>query len=162
MIFVFWHSCYTLLLVSLRPEKAVGLVHFSFRGNYIAELATAFNYHILRTSKSGRSIWQLIRKIEEGYSGFIAVDGPQGPPHQAKLGTIYIAKKTKATIIPLHIEAQRGIVLRRRWDKHFIPLPFNKITLFIGKPIQIKTDDSLAKIVTKVNRSLLKLTYREL
>ncbi|MBC7189939.1 hypothetical protein H5U35_07005, partial [Candidatus Aerophobetes bacterium] len=91
-------------------------------------------------------IWQLIRKIEEGYFGFIAVDGPQGSPHQAKPGMIYIAKKTKATIIPLSIEAQRGIVLRRRWDKHFIPLPFNKITLFIGKPIQKKAGDSLTKM----------------
>ena len=160
MIFVFWHSCYTLLLVSLRPEKAVGLVHFSFRGNYIAELATVFNYHIVRTSKGGRSIWQLIKKIEEGYSGFIAIDGPRGPAYQTKPGTIYIAKKTKATIIPLNIKAHRGITLRRRWDKHFIPLPFNKITVVIGKPIKIKPENSLTKIAMKVNGSLLRLTCK--
>lgn len=158
VIFVFWHSYYTLLLVSLRPEKAVGLIHLSFRGNYVAELASAFNYQIVRTSRNGRSILELIKKIKQGYSGFIAVDGPQGPPHRTKPGTIYIAQRAKAMIVPLTIKAHRGVVLSKRWDKHFIPLPFNKITVFIGRPIEVKPEDSLKTKAREVNRSLLELT----
>ena len=99
VIFVFWHGYYTLLLASLRPEKAVALVHLSFRGNYVTELFSAFNYHIVRTSRNGRSIPKFIKKIEEGYLGFIAVDGPRGPSYKTKPGTIYIAQKAKAMII---------------------------------------------------------------
>jgi len=162
VIFVFWHGHYTLLLVSLRPEKAVGLVHLSFRGNYVAELASAFNYHIVRTSRDGRSILELIKKIKQGYPGFIAVDGPQGPPYETKPGTIYIAQRAKAKIVPLTIKARRGLVLGKRWDRHFIPLPFNKITVFIGRPIEVKPGDSLKTKAVEVNRSLLGLTDKGL
>lgn len=155
VIFAFWHGSYTLLLVSLRTKKAVTLVHLSFRGNYIAQLASAFNYHIVRTSGNGRSILELIKKIEEGYLGFIAADGPQGPSYKTKPGTIYIAQRAKAMIVPLTIKAHRGLVLGKRWDKHFIPLPFNKITVFIGKPIDVKPGDSLKTKAMEVNRSLL-------
>ena len=157
VIFVFWHGYYTLLLVSFHPKKAVGLVHLSFRGNYVAELASAFNYHIIRTSRTGRSILKLIKKIEEGYLGFIAADGPQGPPYKTKSGTIHIARKAKAMIIPLTIKAHRGLVLNGRWDRHFIPLPFNKITVYIGRPIEVKPGDSLKTKTMEVNRSLLEL-----
>jgi len=158
VIFAFWHGNYTLLLVSLRMRNAVALVHLSFRGNYIAQLFSAFNYHIVRTSKSGRSILELVRAIKQGYSGFIAVDGPHGPPHKTKLGTIYIAQKARAKIVPLTIEARRGFALSRRWDNHFIPLPFNNITVFIGKSIDVKPGDSLEAKGEEVNKSLLELT----
>jgi len=158
VIFAFWHGNYTLLLVSFRTKNAVALVHFSFRGNCIAQLASAFNYHIVRTHRGGRSIIELIKAIEQGYSGFIAVDGPQGPHHRTKPGTIYIARKSGAKIIPLTIEAHRGLVMSGRWDNHFIPLPFNNITVFVGKSIDVKPDDSLEAKVEEVNRSLLKLT----
>jgi len=158
VIFVFWHGYYTLLLASLRPEKAVALVHLSFRGNYVAELFSAFNYHIVRTSRNGRSILEFIKKIEEGYLGFIAADGPRGPSCKTKPGTIHIAQRVKAMIVPLTIKAHRGVVLGKRWDKHFIPLPFNKITVFIGRPIEVKPGDSLKTKTMEVNSSLLELT----
>ena len=156
IIFVFWHSCYTLLLVSVHPEKAVALVHLSFRGNYVAELASALNYRIVRIStRNRRSVLQLMEKIQEGYPGFIAVDGPQGPPYRVKPGMIHIAQRTKAVIVPLTIKARRGLVLGRRWDRHFIPLPFNRIVVFIGRPIEVKSNDSLKTKVMEVNRSLM-------
>lgn len=158
VVFVFWHGYYTLLLASLRPEKAVALVHLSFRGNYVTELFSAFNYHIVRTSRNGRSILKFIKKIKEGYLGFIAADGPRGPSCKTKPGTIHIAQRAKAMIVPLTIKAHRGVVLGRRWDRHFIPLPFNKITVFIGRPIEVKPGDSLKTKTMEVNSSLLELT----
>lgn len=158
VIFAFWHGNYTLLLVSLRTKNAVALVHLSFRGNYIAQLASAFNYHIVRMPGGGRSMLELVKVIKQGYSGFIAVDGPQGPPHKTKPGTIYIARKAGAKIVPLTIKARRGLVLSRRWDNHFIPLPFNNITVFVGKSIDVKPGDSLEAKVEEVTSSLLQLT----
>ncbi|MFQ5835295.1 MAG: lysophospholipid acyltransferase family protein [bacterium] len=158
VIFAFWHGNYTLLLVSLRTKNAAALVHLSFRGNYIAQLASAFNYHIVQTPRAGRSILELVKVIKKGYSGFIAVDGPQGPPHKTKPGTIYIARKAGAKIVPLTIEARRGLALSRRWDNHFIPLPFNNITVFVGKSIDVEPDDSIEAKVEEVTRSLLEST----
>jgi len=157
-IFAFWHGNYTLLLASLRTNNAVALVHWSFRGNYIAQLFSTFNYRIVRACRSGRSVLELIKTIKQGYSGFIAVDGPQGPAHKTKPGIIYVAREAGAKIIPIGLEARRGFVLRRRWDNHFIPLPFNRITVSFGKSIDVKPGDSLAVKEEQVTRSLLELT----
>lgn len=155
IIFAFWHGNYTLLLASLRKNNGVALVHWSFRGDYIAQLFSTFNYHIIRTSKSGRSILELIKVIKQGCPGFIAVDGPQGPAYKTKPGIIYIAREAGAKIVPLKLAARRGLILRRRWDNHFIPLPFNKITVSFGKSIEVKPGDSLQMKKEQVTRSLL-------
>lgn len=154
VIFAFWHSDYTLLLTSLRTKKAVALVDSCFRGNYVAQLFSAFNYRVVRTSKSSRSIVELIKAIKQGYSGFIAVDGPHGPSHKTRPGTIYIAQKAKALIVPLTITAHRGLIFCKRWDHHVFPLPFSKITVSIGTPIEIGPDDSLEIKALQVTRSL--------
>jgi len=154
VIFAFWHSDYTLLLTSLRTKKAVALVDSCFRGNYVAQLFSAFNYRVVRTSKNSRSIVELIKAIKEGYSGFIAVDGPHGPSHKTRPGTIYIAQRAKALIVPLTITAHRGLIFAKRWDHHVFPLPFSKITVSIGTPIEIDPDDSLEIKALQVTRSL--------
>ena len=154
VIFAFWHSDYTLLLTSLRTKKAVALVDSCFRGNYVAQLFSAFNYRVVRTSKSSRSIVELIKAIKQGYSGFIAVDGPHGPSHKTRPGTIYIAQRAKALIVPLTITAHRGLIFGKRWDHHVFPLPFSKITVSIGTPIEIGPDDSLEIKALQVTRSL--------
>ena len=63
-----------------------------------------------------------------------------------------------AKIIPLAVEARRGFLLRKRWDNHCIPLPFNNITISIGKPIAVKADDSVQAKGEEVTRSLFQLT----
>ena len=158
VIFAFWHGNYTLLLTSLRTKNAVALVHLSFRGNYIAQLASALNYRIIRTPGGGRSILEFVKAIKQGYSGFVAVDGPQGPPHETKPGIIYIARKAGAKIVPLTLESRRGLVLGRRWDNHFIPLPFNNIIVRVGKSIDVKPGDFLDAKAEKVTKSLLELS----
>lgn len=158
VIFTFWHGNYTSLLVSLRIRKAVALVDSSFRGDYIAQLASAFNYRIARTPKGGRSIQQFIRAIKQGHSGFIAVDGPQGPPHETKPGTLYIARKLGVKIIPIAVEVQRRLQLRKRWDNHCLPLPFGNITVSIGNSITVKAEDSLEAKGQEVTRSLFELS----
>ncbi|MQY59206.1 MAG: DUF374 domain-containing protein [Clostridia bacterium] len=157
VIFAFWHGNYTLLLFSFRIKNAVALVHSSFRGDFMAQLASVFKYRIVRISRHRRSIMPFIRAIKEGYPGFIAVDGPLGPPRETKAGAIHVARKSGAEIIPLAVEARRGFLLNR-WDNHCIPLPFNNITVFIGKPIVVKDGDSLEVKREEVTSSLLELT----
>jgi len=158
IIFAFWHGNYTLLLASLRMSNTAVLVHRSFRGNYIAQLFSTFNYHIVRTSKSGKSILKLIKMVKQGCSVFIAVDGPQGPAYRTKPGIIYIAQKTGAKIVPLGLEGRKGFVLKNRWDNHFIPLPFNNITVSFGKSVSVRPGDSLEAKEEEVTRALLELT----
>ncbi len=157
VIFAFWHGNYTLLLFSFRIKDAVALVHSSFRGDFMAQLASVFKYRTVRISRHRRSIMPFIRAIKEGYPGFIAVDGPLGPLHETKAGAIHIARKSGAKIIPLAVQARRGLLLNR-WDNHCLPLPFNNITISIGKPIVVKDGDSFELKREEVTNSLLELT----
>ena len=91
----------------------------------------------------------------------MAVDGPQGPAHQTKPGIVYTAREARAKIIPLALEARRGVILSRRWDRHCIPLPFNNITVFIGKSIDVEPGDSLEAKGAEVTTSLLQLTKQK-
>ena len=158
VIFAFWHGSYTLLLTSLSTNNPVALVNRSFRGNYVAQLFSAFNYRIIQTSSTGKSLRELVEAIKHGHLGFIAVDGPRGPAHQTKPGIIYTAREAGAKIIPLALKAHRGLVLKNRWDNHCIPLPFNNITVLLGRAIDVKPGDSLKTKGEEVTRSLLKLT----
>ncbi len=161
VIFAFWHGSYTLLLTSLYTDNPVTLVRWSFRGNYVAQLFSVFNYRIIQTSSTRKSLRELVEAIKHGHLGFIAVDGPQGPAHQTKPGIIYTAREAGAKIIPLALKTHRGFILKKRWDNHCIPLPLSNITVLLGRAIDVKPGDSLKTKGEEVTRSLLKLTIGE-
>ena len=157
IIFVLWHGNYTLVLTYFHIPKAIFLVEASLRGNCISELAKRSGFQVIRANSSYQAIREMLKMIKDGYKAFITVDGPQGPAYEAKPGTIYLAKKSKAKIIPLSIVAKKGIFLKR-WDNHFLPLPFNRVVIFVGKPIEVKVNDSVKLKTDEVRKSLMKLS----
>ncbi|MCD6231132.1 DUF374 domain-containing protein [Candidatus Aerophobetes bacterium] len=157
VIFVLWHGNYTLLLTYFHFPKAIGLVEASFRGNYISELAKRSGFQIIKTNNSYHAIREMLRMIKDGYKAFITVDGPLGPAYEVKPGTTYLARKSKAKIIPLSIVARRGI-LTKRWDNHFLPFPFNRVIIYVGKPIEVRPNDSIKLKNKEIKKSLMKLS----
>jgi len=153
VIFVLWHGNYTLLLTYFHIPKAIGLVEASLKGNCISELAKRSGFQIIQANSPSRSIRKMLKMIKDGYKLFITVDGPHGPAYEVKPGTIYLAQKSKAKIIPLSIVARRGIFIKR-WDNHFLPLPFNRVVVSIGDPIEVKANDSVKLKTEEVRKSL--------
>ncbi|MCD6472021.1 DUF374 domain-containing protein [Candidatus Aerophobetes bacterium] len=157
IIFVLWHGNYTLVLTYFHIPKAIFLVEASLRGNCISELVKRFGFQVVQANSSYQTIREMLKIIKNGYKIFITVDGPKGPVCEVKPGAIYLAKKSKAKIIPLSIVAKRGIFLKR-WDNHFFPLPFNRVVIFVGKPIEVKVNDSVKLKTEEVRKSLMKLS----
>ncbi len=157
VIFVLWHGNYTLLLTYFHPSKGVVLVKDSFRGNCISELAKRSGFQIIKASSPSWGIRKMLKIVRDGYKLFITVDGPHGPAYEVKTGTIYLAQKSKAKIIPLSIVAQEGIFIKR-WDNHFLPFPFNRVVVSIGDPIEVKANDSVKLKTEEVKKSLIKLS----
>lgn len=73
-----------------------------------------------------------------------ALDGPRGPRHQAKRGILKIARQNNALIVPLISGASRAIHVKS-WDRHSVPLPFGRIVVQIGKPIDACAAEGAAK-----------------
>ncbi len=94
------------------------------------------------TGHSGREAAdQLVDYLRQGYSTAIMPDGPHGPPFVMKKGALYMSLQSHTPIVPIRFKCSRAWQIRH-WDKRLWPLPFSKITVEYGRPVQI-TDDNL-------------------
>jgi lysophospholipid acyltransferase (LPLAT)-like uncharacterized protein len=78
---------------------------------------------------------KMIMLLRQGYDAMVAVDGPHGPPLEAKMGAALIAQRARAVIVPTAAACNRKIELRNRWDNHLVPLPFSRTVVHFGTPI---------------------------
>ncbi|MGB4006508.1 MAG: DUF374 domain-containing protein, partial [Halanaerobiales bacterium] len=97
---------------------------------------------LIRGSSSrggGRALLSLVRRIREGDSVFITPDGPTGPIHKVKPGTIYLQEKTGVPIIPVGVAIERKKTFAS-WDRLNFPLPGTRATLVIGEQLILPAD----------------------
>lgn len=93
-------------------------------------------FHLLgipsaRGSSSRRSIVamrELLKGFHEGNDICISPDGPTGPRYEFKRGATVAARLTKAPILLLGAESECAW-RPHTWDRHFVPLPFSRVTL---------------------------------
>lgn len=106
------------------------MVSKSKDGNIVAEVLKRNNYLLARGS-SGRGASQafhaMLEMVNDGCSGGITVDGPTGPPYEAKSGIITLATLTGTPIMPFVLDASPARELNS-WDRTILPLPFSRIT----------------------------------
>jgi len=169
IIFVFWHRITFVPLYQYRGRQTCILTAKSMRGEILTRVALKFGYTVIRISDEEKSIDRVkslmlvLAKIKEGCDVCIAVDGPGGPLYKMKPGALFIASRSQCPIIPMVVAAPWAIVLKRRWDKYFIPLPFTKIWVGFGDPVKIKPDASPEEIKAyndQVETTLLELTKK--
>jgi len=116
------------------------MVSASKDGNIIAEVLRRNNYLLARGS-SGRGASQafhtMLDMVRDGCSGGITVDGPTGPPYDAKNGIITIATLTGTPIMPFVLDASPSLEFNS-WDRAILPLPFSRITgAYASEPIMV-------------------------
>ena len=68
----------------------------------------------------------------------ITADGPKGPARRVKAGTVQLAAKTGAWVIPISWSGSRVKVLEKSWDRFLVPLPFGRIRFAYGQPLRIE------------------------
>ena len=67
----------------------------------------------------------------------ITPDGPRGPKHVIKPGAVYVARKSKAFLLPFSWSSSRSWKLKT-WDQMEIPKPFSKVVCVFGEPFTVK------------------------
>lgn len=79
---------------------------------------------------------------------FIATvgDGPLGPRYELKPGPILLAKAAGVPIIPVTCSCSRVLQLHRAWDQMMVPLPFSRITVRFGEPMNVPADAGQGEI----------------
>jgi lysophospholipid acyltransferase (LPLAT)-like uncharacterized protein len=138
------------------------LNHFSREVGMKSVRALGFEILDASLEKQSTAILKFVKKIKTGNPALIALDGPDGPVYKAKAGAAYIAQKTKCRILPVGFSSSRFVTLLN-WDDLAIPLPFSKVVMIIGEPIQLKdrlTGDELDEGARYLEKKLDALCHR--
>lgn len=139
-ILSFWH--YGVIYIvhaegGNRPYAA--MVSPSKDGEYISRILQAKGYMTVRGSRTGGGIGALkglLRLIRKGRIAVLVADGSQGPARKAQAGAVLLASRTGVPIIPMTWGASRYFSFRS-WDRTAFPLPFARVVMDYGEPIQV-------------------------
>ncbi len=149
-----WHeqTALSLLLVRRRLLPAGGpvsiLASHSADGELSARIARAWGIRVARgsTSRGGRAAALcLYRELVKRRSTLLLMpDGPRGPAREAKPGGIVLAATSAAPIVPAGLAADRAFRLRS-WDRMNIGVPFARVAVAVGRPIEIERGSTAAE-----------------
>ncbi len=136
-----WHgrALYLLRHYYRQRQHFTVLVSHSRDGELLSQVLQACGIDTTRGSSSRggiRALLGLVRKMRRGSHALVIPDGPRGPRYQVQPGIVLVAEKTGATILPVTYSARWKKVLTS-WDRFIIPLPFSRVVVVYGEPIQV-------------------------
>lgn len=142
VIFSLWHGHLLPLLHHHRGEGVSVLISEHGDGEIVARVAADLGYRTVRGSTSrgaARALLGLVRELQEGHDLAITPDGPRGPARSYAPGTLIVAQRSGAPIIPTVVSVSSAWRLKS-WDTFLIPRPFARVTIAYGDPIFIDAE----------------------
>lgn len=135
-VIAFFHQDELCMLPYFINKDISILVSLSKDGQIMTEATQRMGFIPVRGSSSRGAVAGLIasiKKVREGYSNAIAVDGPKGPIYKVKDGVIAISDKTNRPIIPLRGYPNKAKIFDKAWNKARLAYPFSKIQIRVGE-----------------------------
>ncbi|MGC8774729.1 MAG: DUF374 domain-containing protein [Chlorobaculum sp.] len=135
VMLAFWHGKMIagwLMARRLFPGRDISaVVSLSGDGQILSDALDRLGFHLIRGSSS-RGKEEVRRGIGVALSngGVVAVtpDGPRGPHHRFKYGTLRLAAQHHTPLVFAEIRYGNARNLKS-WDKFEIPLPFSRVTV---------------------------------
>lgn len=149
----YWHQQHVLCTKLMREWIGRGfktsfLISSSVDGEVPARIARAWGAEVIRGS-ANQTGTLVLRDMQEsfrrGVSTVVTADGPNGPQHEFKLGTVLMARIAGIPLVPLACAADRAWYLDR-WDEFMIPKPFARVALAVGEPVVVPPDTPLNQL----------------
>ena len=110
-------------------------------GDLATAVAEGIGWRAVRgaTRRGGAAaLRELVRRLLASDSpGIVSVDGPLGPPGEAKEGVLLCARDSGRPIVPVGAAARRRIVVPGAWSGLFVPLPFTRVAAAAGEPLSV-------------------------
>jgi lysophospholipid acyltransferase (LPLAT)-like uncharacterized protein len=143
VIFAIWHNRLLMLPRVFDPSfptrQSYGLISASRDGDLIAQFIERSGYGTIRGSSSRKGVIalrQLVETLRADGNVLVTPDGPRGPVYQVSQGIVFLAQKSGAPIVPIHMEYSSAWRLKS-WDRFVVPRPFAKLRAIVGAPISI-------------------------
>ena len=141
-IYVLWHGRIILPIYVHRNEGITPMVSLHADGEMIAQTLQKLGYLTVRGSSTRggkKAFYNLVELLKQGGQAAMIPDGPRGPRHYLKPGTLYIAQQASAYLLPICFSAKRKVQFNS-WDRFFLPLPLSKSVVIYGAPINVPKD----------------------
>ncbi len=135
-----WHQMMFATLTASIGKKYALIVSRSKDGDFIANACKSFGHVPTRgsSSKGGKeAMIEVIKLMKSGLPAAMAVDGPRGPYHVVKPGTVEMARLTNSPIVTWSSYPSSFWCFHKAWDKFILPKPFSKIVIIYGEPIPV-------------------------
>ena len=130
VIFCVWHQ--RLVMAPWMFDTSLGkfcsLTSSARAGRLVGNVLGRFGFDTVPMSSHKRHVAlsrEVLRRIEQGYTVGIAVDGPRGPARIASTVPLVWARSTGKRIFVLSWSARR-MIRARSWDRFLLPLPFSR------------------------------------
>jgi lysophospholipid acyltransferase (LPLAT)-like uncharacterized protein len=143
VIFAIWHNRLLMLPRVFDPSfptrQSYGLISASRDGDLIANWIERSGYGTIRGSSSRKGVIalrQLMDILAADGNVLFTPDGPRGPIYEATPGVIFLAQKSGAPIVPIHMEYS-SCWRMKSWDRFIVPRPFATLRAIFGAPISI-------------------------
>jgi len=137
-LFALWHGRQLPLIFTHRFENVHVLVSMSRDGLYAANVLRSMGFPTVRgsASKGGLAAMRnMARLLRKGIDCAITPDGPRGPECVVQKGIAHIAHSGRVPIVPIGTSAWPVLRLNS-WDHFMFPLPFARMTVVEGRPVQ--------------------------
>jgi lysophospholipid acyltransferase (LPLAT)-like uncharacterized protein len=141
LVFAFWHG-QQMPLLSVRRRSTAALVSLSRDGELQSGVMRGLQIEVIRGSASragAAGLKAMIRVLRAGRDAAFAADGSRGPLHRAKPGAASAAMLAGLSLVPVAGAARRRIVLARAWDRFELPLPFTRVVVYVGAPVDARS-----------------------
>lgn len=128
VIYGLWHQDLPSCMAAFQNQSITVMISASRDGAWAAELAQSLGYKVVRGSSSRKqsSLRHLCDALRGGGSVGMALDGPKGPPLQAKPGAAWLASQSARPLVMLSTRAFPAVRVKS-WDRTVVPLPFARV-----------------------------------
>ncbi len=150
-LFCLWHGRMLVPIFVHRNQKIIPMISMHSDGEMITSIVKKLGYGAVRGSskKGGKQAFDnLLEHLKNGDIGAMLPDGPTGPRHHLKKGTIFLAAQSGVPIIPLTFAAKTYWKLNS-WDRFIIPKPFTRCVVYYGDPVTVPEDIPLDEIESR-------------
>ncbi len=138
IVFAVWHGYMLAPLWHRRGQGITLLVSQHQDGGYLSRAAKYWGFSVVRGSSTRGAIGGLLglmRTLAAGGEVALTPDGPRGPARVAKPGTLAVARRSQAAIVPVGAGASAWWRFRS-WDRFAVPRPFAKVRVVYGVPLK--------------------------
>jgi lysophospholipid acyltransferase (LPLAT)-like uncharacterized protein len=155
VIFAIWHNRLLMLPRVFDPtfptRQSYGLISASRDGDLIARFIERSGYGTIRGSSSRKGVIalrQLVDTLAADGNVLVTPDGPRGPVYQASQGLVFLAQKSGAPVVPIHMEYSSCWRLKS-WDRFVVPRPFATLRAIFGAPLTVPPIENAEQFETE-------------